>query len=122
MTLMCRGIRGATTTTENTKEAIISATRELLDKLVQSNQLDPFDVAAALFTTTADLDAEFPALAARQMGWTSVALMCGHEMRVPDAVPKCIRVLMLVNTEKRPEELQHVYLRGAVYLRQRGIN
>ena len=74
------------------------------------------------FTTTRDINAEFPAVAARHIGWTQVALMCGHEMDVPDAQPRCIRVLVLLNTEKSQSDIQNVYLREAVNLRSRGIN
>ena len=116
-----RGIRGATTADGNTKASILDATSEMLAKLVEANGLDAADVAAAYFTTTSDLNAEFPAVAARQLGWNDVALMCGHEMAVPDAQTQCIRVLVLVNTEKSPRELTNVYLRGAANLRSRGI-
>ena len=121
MTLACRGIRGATTAAENTKDAILQSTRELLERLAEANGLQQEDLAAVLLTTTRDLNAEFPAVAARQMGWTDVALMCGHEMDVPDGLPGCIRVLILVNTERRPQELVNVYLRDAVTLRSRGM-
>ena len=116
-----RGIRGATTAAENTKEAILEATTELIRSLVEANGIDLDDVAATLITTTRDLNAEFPALAARRMGWTNAALLCGHEMQVPDALPNCIRILMLVNTDKAPLDLAHVYLRGAENLRNRGM-
>jgi len=116
-----RGLRGATTAERNTKEAIVEATKELLEKLVEANEIDPDDVAAAVFSTTQDLNAEFPAVAARvHMGWNYVALMCGHEMAVPDAQSQCIRVLILINTDKPAQELRHVYLRGAARLRARG--
>ncbi len=117
-----RGIRGATTATSNTKEAILEATKELLEKLIEANDLTPDDVAAALFTTTPDLNAEFPAVAARQMGWTFVPLLCGHEMNIPDAQPRCIRALVLVNTDKTPQDIVHIYLREAINLRARGMN
>lgn len=116
-----RGIRGATTADGNTKEAILSATREMLEKLIHDNHLRAEDVAAAWFTTTQDLNVEYPAVQARLLGWTEVALMCGHEMGVPDGLPKCIRVLVLVNTDKKASELVNVYLRGAINLRQRGV-
>ena len=116
-----RGIRGATTADENTKEAIVEATRELLERLVEANGIVVEDVAAVMFTTTRDLNAEFPAVAARRMGWSYVALMCGHEMTVPDAQTQCIRALVLVNTEKAAEELSNIYLRGAANLRARGM-
>jgi chorismate mutase len=121
MTFMCLGIRGATTVPRNTRDDILAGTTELLKQLVQENSLYRTQLAAVFFTTTPDLNAEFPAVAARQMGWTDVALLCGHEMSVPDSLPCCIRVLLLVNTEKQREELVNVYLRGAVNLRTRGV-
>ncbi len=120
MTLVCRGIRGATTATSNSKEAILEATTEMITALMEANRLEPDALAAALFSTTPDLNAEFPAVAARRLGWEYVPLMCGHEMAVPDAQARCIRVLLLVNTEKTPQELVHVYLREARNLRARG--
>ena len=122
MALVCRGLRGATTATDNTREAVLEATRELLERLVEANDLKPDDLAATFFTTSPDLNAEYPAVAARQMGWDHVPLICGHEMNVPTGLPLCIRVMMLVNTEKRPEEMVHIYLRDAKDLRTRGIN
>jgi len=114
----CRGLRGATTTTANDREAILEATRELLERLVARNQFDIEEIAAAFFTVSDDLNAEYPALAARQLGWTETALMCAREIPVPTTtVARCIRVLMLVNTEKRASEMVHVYLREAVALR-----
>ena len=121
MTVVCRGIRGATTVTENTKDAILSGTTELLERLVDENGIQREQLAAAIFTTTRNLNAEFPAVAARQLGWTDVALLCSHEMDVPNALPSCIRVLLLVNTDKRQQELANVYLRGAKNLRSRGM-
>ncbi len=121
MTLACRGIRGATTVTENTRDAILSGTTELLERIVEENDIQREQLAAAIFTTTRYLNAEFPAVAARQMGWTDVALLCSHEMDVPNALPSCIRVLLLVNTTKSPQELVNVYLRGAKNLRSRGM-
>lgn len=120
--MMTRGIRGATTSTANTKEAILEATTEMLERLVEANELDKETIGAALFTTTRDLNADFPAVAARLLGWTEVALMCSHEMDVPDALPSCIRVMVLVNTDKQPGEIVNVYLRGAVNLRNRGTD
>ncbi|MCH7746389.1 MAG: chorismate mutase [Chloroflexi bacterium] len=116
-----RGIRGATTAESNTKEAIVQATKELLEELIEANDIEADDVASAIFSTTPDLNAEFPAVAARQLGWTYVALMCGHEMAVPDAQTLCVRVLVLINTEKSPQELSNIYLRGAKNLRARGM-
>lgn len=105
----------------NTKEAIVAGTKELLHELIEANDIQQEQVAAVIFTTTRDLNAEFPAVAARQIGWTDVALLCSHEMDVPDALPSCIRILLLVNTERSPQELSNVYLRGAVNLRARGM-
>ena len=122
MSMMTRGIRGATTSTANTKEAILEATTEMLERLIEANDLDKECIAAALFTTTRDLNAEFPAVAARLLGWTEVALMCSREMDVPGALPSCIRVMVLVNTDKQPGEIVNVYLRDAVNLRRQGID
>ena len=117
MSMRCRGIRGATTVDENTPTAILDATTELLTELINANGLDSEDIASAVFTTTTDLNAEFPAVAANKMGWNNVALMCGHEMQVPGSLQQCLRVLLHVNTEKSQHELVHVYLRGAKVLR-----
>jgi chorismate mutase len=113
----CRGIRGATTVAENTREAILEATRELLLRLIEANEIVVDDVASAIFTTTPDLNAEFPALAARELGWRETALLCGHEMNVPESLPRCIRVLIHWNTSRRASEVVHVYLRDAQSLR-----
>ena len=116
--MLCRGIRGATTVAANTAEDILEATCELLQRMIEANGVEAEDVACVLFTTTPDLNAEFPAAAARELlGWSEVALLCGHEMGVPGSLPRCLRVLMLVNTEKRADEIVHVYLRGAEKLR-----
>jgi chorismate mutase len=116
-----RGIRGATTATENSSEAIVEATTELLAKLVQLNELDRDEVCFAYFTTTLDLDSEFPAFAARRRGWTAVPLLCGNDMVVPGpnprSVPMCIRILLLYNTEKAQSEMRSAYLRGAQAIR-----
>ena len=115
--MLVRGIRGATTVEANSVEAILEATRELLESMLKVNEIDVEYVASAFFTTTPDLNAEFPALAARRLGWTNVALMCGHEMNVPGSLPMCLRILLHVNTEKPADGLKHVYLRGARVLR-----
>jgi chorismate mutase len=112
-----RGIRGATTVTEDTAVAILDATEELVREIVSSNGLEPEDVASALFTVTPDLRAEFPAAAARRMGWTMVPLLNFTEIGVPGRLEKCIRVLVHVNTERAQSEMVHVYLREAVSLR-----
>lgn len=116
-----RGIRGATTATANTAEAINEATEELLRELMALNDLDPNEIACAFFTTTPDLDAEFPAHAARRLGWTQVALLCGPEINVgghnPRAVPQCIRVLIMYNTPRPQTAMRFAYLRGAQAIR-----
>ncbi len=112
-----RGIRGATTASENTAAAIVDATEELLQELVQLNDLDSQEIAFAYFTTTLDLNAEFPALAARRLGWLDVPLLCGHDMNVqqpnPRGVPMCIRILLLYNTPRPQASMRFAYLRGA---------
>ncbi len=112
-----RGIRGATTVTEDTAEAILSATEELVREIVAANALEPENVASALFTVTPDLRAEFPAAAARRMGWTTVPLLNFTEIGVPGRLERCIRVLLHVNTDRTQQEMVHVYLREAVSLR-----
>ncbi|MCL4163143.1 UNVERIFIED_CONTAM: hypothetical protein GTU68_059133 [Idotea baltica] len=115
--MACRGVRGATTVDENDREAILTATRELLALLIRRNGIERDDIASVIFTVTKDIDAEFPALAARQLGWSGVPLLCGYEISVPGSLPLCIRVLVHWNTEKRPQEIHHVYARGAERLR-----
>lgn len=117
MGMRCRGIRGATTVDVNTPEAILEATSELLAEIMRANDLLIDDVASAYFTTTRDLNAEFPAVAANKLGWTDVALLCGHEMEIPGSLPMCLRILLHVNTEKAARDLTQVYLRGATVLR-----
>jgi len=114
---LCRGVRGATTVEENTSEAILRETRKLLALMIRLNGIQPEDVASAIFTTTSDLNAEYPALAARQLGWTDTALLCGHEMNVPHGLPMCIRILVHWNTDKPAGDIRHVYLKQARSLR-----
>jgi chorismate mutase len=113
----CRGIRGATTVEYNDREEILAATTELLQLLIARNDLYPDKIASAIFTVTDDLDAEFPAVAARSLGWTETALMCAREIPVPGSLRKCIRVLIHVNTTRSAAEMQHVYIREAISLR-----
>lgn len=115
--MYCRGIRGATTVERNEREEILAATTELLELLIQRNELRTDNVASAIFTMTDDLDAEFPAVAARMLGWTDVALMCMREISVPGSLSMCIRILLHVNTGRSASETNHVYIRGAVDLR-----
>ncbi len=121
--IRCQGVRGAITVPANTAAAIREATHELLRALLAANPIVPEDIGGAFFTTTPDLTAEFPAVAARELGWTDVAILCGHEMNVPGALPMCLRVLLLWNTTRAPHEIQHVYLREAQALRpDRAVN
>lgn len=111
-----RAIRGATTASANTAQAILEATRELVTAIQEANGLDPADVVSAIFTATPDLNAAFPATAARDAGWR-VPLLDAVEMDVPGAPPMCVRALVQVYTTLDPSSLHHVYLRGAARLR-----
>ena len=115
--MLCRGIRGAITVDTNTPQAILDATAELLTAMIEANSIRPENVASVIFTATPDLNAEFPALAARCLGWNDVALLCGQEMAVPGSLAMCLRVLLHVNTDKSADQIAHVYLRGAQALR-----
>jgi len=118
--LQCRGIRGAITVSADSKESILDATKKLLMEMAVTNGTEIKDIAAVFFTTTPDLNAEFPASATRELGWPSnLAMLCGHEMNVPNDLPRCLRILMLVNTEKGPEEIAHVYLGEAKKLKNK---
>ena len=114
---VCRGIRGATIIEENTPEAILKGTRELLALMIRLNGIAQEDVASAIFSTTSDLDATFPAVAARQFNWFDVALMCFHELETPGAMRMCLRILIHWNTTKSANEIKHVYIKGAEKLR-----
>ena len=115
--MYCRGIRGAITVDNNDREEILAATTELLSLMVHENNVHTEDIASASFTLTDDLDAVFPALAARQIGWNEVPLICMREIPVPDSLEKCIRVLLLVNTTCSASEIEHIYMRQANSLR-----
>lgn len=117
MSTVVRGIRGATTVEVNDKEAIIRATEELLEEICQQNDFQPTDIASALFTVTHELNATFPAEAARKRGWMMVPMLCANEIPVPGSLAMCIRVLIHVNTKRGQDEMRHVYLRSAVTLR-----
>jgi chorismate mutase len=114
---VCRGIRGATTVALNQREAILEATEELLEQIIAANGVREQDVASAIFTMTADLDAVYPAVAARRLGWTHTALLCQQEMVVAGSLPRCIRVLIHWNTDRPIDQIQHIYLREAQALR-----
>ncbi|HMP05961.1 MAG TPA: chorismate mutase [Lacipirellulaceae bacterium] len=113
----CRGVRGATTVDRNEREEILAATRQLLALMIRTNGIEARDVASAFFTTTADINAEFPALAARQLGWLDVPMLCGHEMAVPGSLGRCIPLILHWNTAKPQQEIEHIYLREATRLR-----
>lgn len=114
---LVRGIRGATTIEQDTPEDVIEATGELLQEIVVRNRVEPDQIAAVIFTITPDICSEFPAVAARRMGWNYVPLLCFQEMEVKGAIPRCIRVLVLWNTGMSQEDIRHVYLRRASSLR-----
>jgi len=113
-----RGIRGAITVQNNEENEILAATVEMLNEIVIQNQVKPEDIASVFITVTADLDAAFPAKAIRQMqGWELVPLMCSLEIAVPNGLPKCIRLMVHVNTNKSQAEIHHIYLNEAMKLR-----
>jgi chorismate mutase len=112
-----RAIRGAVQVDANQREAIIEATAELVAEVMSRNELVTDDVISVLFTATPDLTAEFPALAARKIGFHDVPLLCAAEIAMPDAMPRVVRLLMHVETERPRSEIRHVYLRGAAALR-----
>ncbi len=113
-----RGLRGATTVLENSQDEIMDATEELLNEMIAANDIESQDIAAVFFTLTKDLDAEFPAVAARErLGWNLVPLINAIEVARPGSMPKCIRIMLLLNTDKSQEDIRHIYLREAVVLR-----
>jgi len=115
--MRCRGIRGATSVEVNNSRAIIAATRELLERIVALNDLRLDDVASVIFTITPDLDAAYPARAAHEIGWGTTPLLCVQEMAVAGSLPRCIRVLVLWNTDLRSDQIRHIYLGRACALR-----
>ncbi len=115
--MLCRGVRGATTVEHNSRDEILQSTRQLLALMIRLNGIESEQVGSAIFTVTSDLNAEFPALAARQLGWLDVPLLCSYEISVPNSLPRCIRVLVNWNTDKSQREIQHVYIKDAVRLR-----
>ena len=116
--MVVRGIRGATTVEVDEALEVLSATGELLESILSANQLEDFDeVVSAIFTTTADLSSTFPAEAARELGMYQVPSLCASEIPVPESMPRCIRVLLHINTTKSQSEIVHVYLRDAQRLR-----
>ena len=117
MVTSCRGIRGATSVDTNDENSIIAATRELLQRIVAANDLSVADVSSVIFTATPDLDAVYPARVAREMGWVNIPLLCMQDMAVEGSLSRCIRVLVLWNTDLSPEQIRHVYLGRARTLR-----
>ena len=112
-----RGVRGATTSDSNSREDILLAAHDLITGIIETNEIVVDDVASILFSTTADLNAEFPAVAARNLGFTNTALECLVEMNVPGSLARCIRVLMHVNSDNQQKEIRHIYLNNAQSLR-----
>ena len=119
MTKILRGLRGATTATANTSDAILEATEELLAALRDANGFEPADVESAIFTSSPDLTADYPARAARRLGWSGVPLLGAAEVDVapPRGLPRCIRILLHFYTSKPSSALKHIYLRDAAALR-----
>lgn len=118
MIRLVRGIRGATTVEKNESTEIISNVMELLSALVEANKIDIEDIGAVIFSSTPDVNSAFPAIAARNLGWTEVPLFGTQEIDSPNGVAHCIRVLILLNTDLPQKAISHLYLRGAVVLRQ----
>lgn len=112
-----RALRGATTIEKNSREDIMFETKNLLSEIVQANNINKDDIISVIFSTTRDINAAFPAAAAREMGWTDIPLMCTNEMDVPGSLEKCIRVLIHINSDKTNSQLRHIYLKEAKKLR-----
>lgn len=120
--MRCRGIRGATTVDGNTRKDTLAAAKELLQEMIQANGVQEEEIACIFFTTTPDINSAFPAAAARELGFSQIPMLCGHEMNVPGSLPMCLRILLLFNTEKGAEEIVHVYIKGARKLRSGSDN
>ncbi|MBE3090789.1 MAG: chorismate mutase [Candidatus Atribacteria bacterium] len=120
--MLVRGIRGAITVNSNTKEEIIEITKELLITLQRENNFKIEDIVSVFFSATSDLNAAFPAQAARELGWDRVPLFDMQEIEVPGSLPKCIRILIQINCQKSLQEIKHCYLRGARILRKDLMN
>lgn len=115
-------IRGAITVDKNTKEDILTSTQELLTEILEQNQLEEEDIISIFFTVTQDLDAAFPAQAARKLGLDFIPLLCANEIDVPGAISKCVRILIHINAGDKLEEVEHVYLKDAKKLRPDLVN
>lgn len=114
---MTRGVRGATTVTSDDKKQILEATKELLTDMISQNSINTEDLASAFFSMSPDLHSEFPAVAAREIGWVDVPLFCMQELEINGSLKNCIRVLLHWNTDKKNSEIKHSYLREATKLR-----
>jgi chorismate mutase len=112
-----RAVRGAVQVESDDRAEILEATTELVTEVMARNELSTDDVISVLFTATTDLTAEFPALAARKLGFQEVPLLCASEISVPGAMPRVVRLMMHIETDKSRSQVQHVYLRGAAALR-----
>ena len=115
--MYCRGLRGATSVEKNSERAIIAATRDLLKQMVDVNEISIEDISFVIFTVTSDLDAAYPARAARDLGWSETPLLCTREIDVPGGLPRCVRVLIMWNTNRPIDRINHVYLGAAARLR-----
>lgn len=115
--VVCRGVRGAVTVDTDDREEVLRATRQMLALLIRRNGIEKADIASATFTVTSDIKSEFPAVAARQLGWIEVPLLCGYEIQVEGSLERCIRVLIHWNTSRSQADIHHVYLHGAKRLR-----
>jgi chorismate mutase len=118
MIILLRGIRGAITVDQNESAEIVERVAELLAAMKQANAFELEDIGAVIFSSTPDINSTFPAIAARKLGWTEVPLFGTQEIDNPNAIPRCIRVLILLNTELSQKAIKHIYLRDAVVLRQ----
>jgi chorismate mutase len=112
-----RAIRGATTVENNDSVEIIDETKKLLNEIIKKNSIEIEDVVSVIFTMTDDLNASFPAIAARQIGWSDIPLMCMRELDIENSLEKCIRVMFHINTNLNRDEIKHVYLNNAKVLR-----
>jgi len=112
-----RGVRGAITVHSNTKKEIVESTKQLLEEIILVNKIKVKDIAAIFFSSTPDLNAEFPAIAARSLGWLYTPLLCTNEIKVPGSLKKCVRVMMIINSARLQAKIKYIYLKGAAQLR-----
>lgn len=116
--MMSRGVRGATTVTINNADQMVNRTKELIDEIIKQNSIIPEQISHVFISVTKDINATFPSKALRKIdGWTYVPVMCMQEIEVPGSLEKCIRVMMVINTDKKQEEIHHVYHYEAIKLR-----